>query len=999
MSDQYIDGFPDRPGSLWDWITDTFRVSLRTKKRTTLADKQMSLSEKRTTLADKRTSLSEMRTALTERTALSEMRTTLTERTDSYQDKAHLNDVPQAEHVRKIKEYHQIPEYNPPPVDQYIHRMSANREPAQVRAEEVVSVDDDLVQVHSTHIGTVNDAITDTVLFDMPKQNTARTASPGFNHTGFSPEFDQTFSRDEIYGEVDEFLSRDDDALLESDDMEFFPETHDSFSRDNDDGPVQVRPASTGAPGEAIPDAISFGIQKPGQGAQNQSSGRQFPGRFSHRQAPSQGGFPPPRFPPPQNRRKEMDRPTRKWIPSSESVTIAGRMIGGMIYIGYSDITPHIEVAPRGADKSAKSMPYWPKYREISPQARATYLDWLAGGRSDPSYDPGYMFLYFYGLERRFLKDESGNREKREILEEVKRLKSIYSKNNSVQKYLGEFIQLAQFLLNEKIIEKQPSLTIRNSDLPLWLKVEFGTQVEQGLPFSAKQMFDWLMYHPGRHLLAPATRCPEEFRALFEIFFQDQFPDGLVAEKPRATLEYTYRAASSEFRWVLENMPGQSKIRDISHLTRPLAKAQEIANKAMYNLENFSRYIGRNPREKNSIEAHLLLPWTLRKTFPCKELEHLKAWVDDVIDKGDPVSVLDAIERIEGTRPEKPGKRNLVRMADLLNRIDCGFAPDPQFGLRSPKPDEPVILFNFGKTRRDLGEGSKLYRTALLKAALGAFVAHADGRITENERMSILVMAESTDGLTLQEHCHLASNIHWMFAVAPNLTLLKRKLKESGPETLASLRTAMITVAHADGVIQAEKVTAIEKIYKISGLDISLVYSDLHAGEANDSPAPETAGQGQGNRRKSVELDTAKIAVIQSDTEHASSILGDIFDNTSEESREEHHKEHHEESREDSSETSSEAKTGNTYPDGLDASHWQLVQTLIAREHWTEEEFGELCKKAGFMISAAVEDLNEWAYETYNDPLIEEYDGYEILSGPAEQLRKQIEGDNLLVEP
>ena len=107
------------------------------------------------------------------------------------------------------------------------------------------------------------------------------------------------------------------------------------------------------------------------------------------------------------------------WVPSSETASVAGRDIGGMVYVGtppllntygYRDkcrayIDPSLSVARTGTDKAGDGMPYWPGYSDISPQCRATYLGWLARGRADASYNPGYMFLYFYGLERRFFVD------------------------------------------------------------------------------------------------------------------------------------------------------------------------------------------------------------------------------------------------------------------------------------------------------------------------------------------------------------------------------------------------------------------------------------------------------------------------------------------------------------------------------------------------------------------------------------------------------------------
>lgn len=91
------------------------------------------------------------------------------------------------------------------------------------------------------------------------------------------------------------------------------------------------------------------------------------------------------------------------WVPSSETACVAGRNIGGMVYVGtppllntygYRDkcrayIDPSLSVARSGADKAGENMPYWPGYSDISPQCRATYLDWLASGRADASYNPG----------------------------------------------------------------------------------------------------------------------------------------------------------------------------------------------------------------------------------------------------------------------------------------------------------------------------------------------------------------------------------------------------------------------------------------------------------------------------------------------------------------------------------------------------------------------------------------------------------------------------------
>tara|TARA_R110000850_G_scaffold16153_4_gene50564 strand:+ start:3591 stop:3848 length:258 start_codon:yes stop_codon:yes gene_type:complete len=52
------------------------------------------------------------------------------------------------------------------------------------------------------------------------------------------------------------------------------------------------------------------------------------------------------------------------------------------------------------------------------------------------------MFLYFYGLERRFFVDQS-NADAKDIIAEVQRLVSLYPENHSVKRYLGEFLDIA----------------------------------------------------------------------------------------------------------------------------------------------------------------------------------------------------------------------------------------------------------------------------------------------------------------------------------------------------------------------------------------------------------------------------------------------------------------------------------------------------------------------------------------------------------------------------
>ena len=258
----------------------------------------------------------------------------------------------------------------------------------------------------------------------------------------------------------------------------------------------------------------------------------------------------------------------------------------------------------------------------------------------------------------------------------------------------------------------------------------------------------------------------------------------------------------------------------------------------MNDLDKLSRFLGRNPDGRGSVEAHALMPTELWEAFPSEEMDRLKSWASDIVDRGGLVPLEEVIGRLEGETNEKIGKRQMTGAADALARLGFGLAPDPRFALRSPKAEEPVVLFSLGEPIERLEEVSDSYRSALIELALGSFVAHADGRIAEPERRALEDQVSAAT-LSDQERRRLRANLEWFLAVPPDMALLRRKLKDVGQDSQAAMRAALVGAAHADGIIHSDEVASIEKIYKALGLDPALAYSDLHAGEVADGPGAQ----------------------------------------------------------------------------------------------------------------------------------------------------------------
>jgi uncharacterized tellurite resistance protein B-like protein len=672
------------------------------------------------------------------------------------------------------------------------------------------------------------------------------------------------------------------------------------------------------------------------------------------------------------------------WLPKGETAIVAGRVIDGMVYIGtpprtdshvYGEkcrpyIDPSLTVASVGTDKRGDGMPYWPGYSSIPAICRATYLDWLADGRSDGSVNPGYMFLYFYGLERRFILDDPPIDEKHAILEESRRLFSLFSDSGSVRRYLGEFIQIAEMSLNVDQFH-QPVFETSGWELPLSVKVIIGAKIGKGDALPSEWLLSWFLCHPERQLRTSAIRCSGEFRELFRLRFQRRFPEGLKVKRPNKVLSGTYRAASGEFQGTLSPTLNNEPVPDISGLRAPIGIAQTIANYVMDDLDKFSRYLGRNPSGRGSLEGHALLPSELWDLFPSDEMEGLRAWAKEKVVGGGLVPAVDVIARLEGTRPEKVGHRQLTGAADALARLGYGLAPDPRFSLRGPKSNEPVVIFELGEVIDQLEDVSSAYRVALFEIALATFIAHADSRIVEAERKSLRAKIEGAGGVSDQERKRLHASLDWYLAVPSDMALLRGKLKEADAEHHIAIRAAVVSIAHADSIIHSDEVACIEKVYMALGLDPGLVYSDLHAGDIPDGPVRVKPAEADAPGEKipaeasakSAPLDASRIAAIRSDTERVSSVLGQIFS-----------------VQDDFDGESSIASANTDLPvlKGLDKKHALLVREIVTREHWGEDAFIELTNKHGLMASGALEAINEWAFENFDEALLDEYDGYDV---------------------
>ena len=198
---------------------------------------------------------------------------------------------------------------------------------------------------------------------------------------------------------------------------------------------------------------------------------------------------------------RSTNRSPARWVPSGEMVKVGGFSLeGGMFYLGgvlpdqtngscgNCVIDPAAEASSAGEDREGRTMPYWPSYQSISPIARRTYLSWLSGGRDDPSVGIGYVFLYFYGLERRMFVDQA-RQEASALITEVRRLLDTYGDNGSLRGYASKFLDAAELVKGPEICRPPLRPDLRNGyEIPLSVRLHLGGSLRPNSRWTAPML-------------------------------------------------------------------------------------------------------------------------------------------------------------------------------------------------------------------------------------------------------------------------------------------------------------------------------------------------------------------------------------------------------------------------------------------------------------------------------------------------------------------------------
>lgn len=654
---------------------------------------------------------------------------------------------------------------------------------------------------------------------------------------------------------------------------------------------------------------------------------------------------------------------TTVWVRPGETVAIAGLTIpGGMLYVGQTLPTRTggqdpclIDPVKRVASSTAgerNPLPYWPSYAELTPSQRRNYLDWLAGGRQAAGVDSSYLFLFFYGLERRVIfegQDAAAREDWPAIAVELRRLLDIYGDSlntfGAQARRLLDWVTLASHPA-KLYLQPLPPLT-RGFELPLYLRLALGQAAADSAPIPADLALTFVRVAPGIFLRTAATRCTQEFDALFRREYARVYGAGMVLKANRTKLKFIYQAASPAFRSYNEISLGFGNTPDVAVLTAPWKELQDLANLITDRLSAYSRFVGAHPETKDSPEAMLRLPFALWPSFVQQALTELQ----EGLARTTLVTTLRKLLRADANAFELSRDQAVALAAGLA---EAGLTLEPDLGAarKLPKLDDAVVVYA-ESAAQPAPNPSPAYQLAALTVDLASAVARADGDFGSDESAFLHAQIARWEYLEPAHIRRLHAHVEWLKAAPLTLTSLKKRIEPLDAATRRALARFMAELVQADGVVAPAEVKVLQKVYGWLGLGDEQVFSDLHASV--------TRSVGIADNATGFKLDAARIKTLQQETEEVSSLLSGIFVDEPE----------HVAETPSASELQEPASMPTDSLLGLDETHTTFVRALLSRPQWSREELLEVADDMGLMLDGALEHVNDAAFDTCDLPLTE----------------------------
>ena len=673
-----------------------------------------------------------------------------------------------------------------------------------------------------------------------------------------------------------------------------------------------------------------------------------------------------------------------RWIKPGESVTIKNIVINrGNFYFGgqLKTYSPgeYGNLYNNGSDASLvndtlpidyisrhyhdESLGYWPCFSTLSPRCRGAYLDWLASDRSDANCPIGYVFIYFYGLERRVLADGTreaiSDNEFKALFEEIYRLRTVFQASASFRHYATQLLEM-MIILRPSLLSINSEHENFSSQSTLLFRFNLATAVDKGQPVSAALALAWIHYFPDYTLRTPARRCHSEFSTLFKRRYIQKYGDGIVVKPNKTRFHLSYTSASSTLREL--QVKKQLDLPDPSILKAPVQKLIQIAESCTSALDAYSRYLSKKEASKSDIAAIMLLPDEILTEDAEQMFAGFKRWADERILKDSGLATVASFwNRLNMPVPDKISKKEAELMQNFAKRAGYGIAPDMRYHLVKPEPEGNIVLFPEGHAEFYIPSAD--FTSVSIALRLGAMVAQMDNSVDLAEQIALEKIIDHNEALSPTETRSLHAYLIWRLNTPASMAGLKARIESLDDKAKSTIGKVIISIACADGKVDPAEIKQLEKIYTSLGLDSRAVTSDIHRHSTSDKTSQVTP-----NPASTFALNQNILARHESDTTDVRQLLSTIFV-------------------ENEAEEILPAQIAVPSRTGLDEAHNQLYQRLLEKDRWARKEVAELCQQFNLMVDGAIEIINDWSYELVDAPVLDDDDEIYVDLEIAQELK------------
>jgi uncharacterized tellurite resistance protein B-like protein len=627
-------------------------------------------------------------------------------------------------------------------------------------------------------------------------------------------------------------------------------------------------------------------------------------------------------------------------------------------------------------------MGYYPTYAGLSPNQRANYLRWLAGGRAEPINNIGYAFLFFYGLERRLLVEQQ---DLSPIVKEVVRLLEAYTFSGSFDGYLSRFLAfvLARAgieTLNDKWFEAvfNKARLRRDED---FLAVALAWFFKRNAPLPVGWAMRIARLDPRCARSVVLDRLPEQFELLFEKMYHEQFGEGLMlrASARRRTLGYRpaspSRLSKLHGNWSFVDLSGRAteptEIPGVLGIQSQFSPLLTIWSSCIEKLQPLNRVVAKGIHISTR-EAFEALPEDLRATVDHPDKGKWDRLAADHTDKDGwalvEVSKLATIHGLE--ERAKLTCKHSQALAQTAQYVGLLIEPDARLTNRPYSWEDVVSLL------RPEGEpgpaADSRYLAASLMLELGIYIAASDGSVEDVEVNQVARFLESQFLLDPSDARRLEALKRVFVARPPSIAGLGRRLQATMTrEQREAIGRFLTGIAAANGIIDRKEATALRSAYRALDIEVDHLNRLLEEFrrvsqepvEVQRSDQPSERGEKipprpQAREAAGITLDEGLLRRLMAETQEVAEMLGVAM------------REAIPAEQEEPQGPTPAAPLKDARFEGLDARFHALLSELLARPVWQRTELDSLIRRRNEKTLAVYEAINEWADEQLGDRLI-----------------------------